>query len=66
MNTLMSCPSPISKLQHILPPPKCYKLGNVPLLSSSSIVSLWNPPLGPLKGLGVRQFNIRIDQLSME
>jgi len=35
---------------------KCYELGNVPQLSSSSIVLLYDPPLGFLKSLRACQY----------
>ncbi len=45
-------PNPIPKLQHALLPSKCYKLGSMPQLSSSSTVLFWDLPLGLLKNLG--------------
>ncbi len=48
-------PSPILELQHTLLTPKCYKLRSVPQLYSSSVISLSDPPMGPMKSLGARQ-----------
>jgi hypothetical protein len=50
---LWVCPCPIQELQHALLPLKCCELKSVPQLFSSSIVSLWDPPLSSLKSLGV-------------
>ncbi len=52
---LWVCPSPIPEFEHILLPPECCELRNMPQLYSSSVISLWDPPLGPLKNLGACQ-----------
>jgi hypothetical protein len=51
---LWVCLNPILELQHTLLPPKCCKLGSMPQLYPSFVVSLGDPPLGPLRSLRVR------------